>query len=139
MQLIRRFFFASFVFFSSSIFAQDLSGQYDCVGQDLHEGEFKGSVTIQIQPDYSNQQYQSYSFELSVPDFGVYRGFAAGEGMDVGIYFALEAKANEDYGVATAKFFINKDGNMAFKKFYYEPNYKGGNTGTEECVRLKNN
>lgn len=137
MKFFQILFFMLLVGGLKTLHAQDLSGKYDCIGQDLHEGEFNGMVTIQIQPDYSNEQYQSYSFELSVPDFGVYLGFMAAEGMSAGIYFALEDETTQDYGVATAKFFVNDNGELAFKKFYYEPNYKGGNTGIEECVRVK--
>ena len=29
----------------------------------------------------------------------------------------------------------NKQGKLAFHKFYYEPEFKGGNNGVEDCVK----
>ena len=122
---------------SFNICAHDFSGTYDCVGKDAHEGEYKGQVIMKLKPDLSPKGYQSYDFTLKVPEYGDYHGFAAVKGMDAGIYFGLEDKTNNDYGVGVAKFSQNKNKQWTFHKFYFEPGYKGGNTGIEDCVQQK--
>jgi hypothetical protein len=134
MQKIKWLIFILCSFYLPMAYADDFSGVYDCKGLDFHEGEYTGVVTMQLEKNHSNDNYQSYIFTLEVPGFGIYKGFAAAQGMTAGIYFALDDKANQDYGVGIAKFYKNKVGKMAFNKFYYEPNYKGGNTGTEDCT-----
>lgn len=134
MQKFKYLFFLQFIFYMSSAQSSDLSGIYDCVGFDYHEGEYMGIVTMQIDNNHSNDIQQSYFFTLEVPGFGLYKGFASAQGMNAGIYFSLDDKANEDYGVGIANFYKNKVGKLAFNKFYYEPNYKGGNTGKEVCT-----
>jgi hypothetical protein len=131
-----RLLFLALGFVGTGASAQDYSGVYDCVGMDYNEGEFVGTVTMTLEESHSNDDYQSYTFILEVPDFGVYNGFAAAKGEHAGIYFALDDKANEDYGVSTARFFTDSEGRINFHKFYFEPNYKGGNTGTEDCVMV---
>lgn len=51
------------------------------------------------------------------------------------IHFALTDPGTQDYGTGIASFKQNKQGQWSFSKYYYEPAFKGGNHGTEECVR----
>ena len=113
----------------------DFSGVYDCHGMDASEGHFMGKVTIEAVPKHSRDNAASYTYLLEVPNFGAYKGFMAAQGRDAAIYFALDDKANEDYGVGIAKFIKEEGSPLQFHKFYFEPGYKGGNTGTEDCVR----
>ena len=53
----------------------------------------------------------------------------------VAIHFALNDQKTRDYGTALATVDIDVKGTIKFQKYYYEPEYKGGNYGTEECVR----
>ena len=113
----------------------NFSGTYNCRGVDAKEGESFRTVTMEIQPNHSSGDYVSYEFILDDPQLGLYKGFASAKGMDVAIYFALDDKVNQDYGVGVAKFTRSSKGTYKFHKFYYKPDYKDGNTGIEDCIR----
>ena len=113
----------------------NFSGTYNCRGVDAKEGESFRTVTMEIQPNHSDGDYVSYEFILDDPQLGLYKGFASAKGMDVAIYFALDDKANQDYGVGVAKFTRSSKGTYKFHKFYYKPGYEDGNTGIEDCIR----
>jgi hypothetical protein len=51
------------------------------------------------------------------------------------IHFANTDPKEADYGTGLATFSKNKAGKWTFHKWYYEPAYKGGNFGTEDCVQ----
>jgi len=114
--------------------APDYSGVYACTGVDAHEGKYTGTVTMQLVPEQSVGDHGAYRFKLEVPGFGVYMGHVVSEGDKLAIHFALKDQATKDYGTGIATIRKEKNGKWAFKKFYYEPEYKGGNTGTEECA-----
>ena len=114
---------------------QDYSGVYDCTGDDSHEGKYTGTVTLTLVPSQSTQQYGAYKFKLEVPEYGVYLGEAAANGTNVAMHFALTDQSTKDYGTGIAHFKKSKTGKWVFSKFYYEPKFKGGNYGTEECTR----
>jgi hypothetical protein len=116
---------------------QDYSGVYDCTGDDAHEGKYTGKVTLAIKPEHSHDSYASYDFKLEVPGFGVYLGHAAANGNNLAMHFALTDPTTKDYGTGVATVKKNKQGKWSFHKFYYEPEFKGGNTGTEDCVSQK--
>jgi hypothetical protein len=113
----------------------DLSGIYDCQGDDSHEGKYSGTVTLQLVPSQSLNQYAAYKFKLEVPEYGTYLGQAAANGTQVAMHFALTDQSTKDYGTGIASFKKNKAGKWSFSKFYYEPEFKGGNYGTEECTQ----
>jgi len=48
--------------------------------------------------------------------------------------FANTDQKDKDYGTGIATFSRAK-GKWKFSSYYYEPEYKGGNYGTEECVQ----
>lgn len=113
------------------------SGFYTCTGNDAHEGKYTGTVTLKIKPEHSYGQYASYDFTLAVPGYGSYPGHAAVNGQQAAIHFALTDQSTKDYGTGIARFSKNRHGQWQFHKFYYEPEFNGGNTGTEVCVRTK--
>lgn len=115
--------------------SQDFSGVYDCVGNDAHEGKYTGTVTMKLKPEHSKAAYASYDFKLEVPDYGTYVGHAAANGNHVAMHFGLPEHKNNDYGTGIATMKKNKQGKWTFHKFYFEPEFKGGNTGTEDCTQ----
>lgn len=126
---------------AASSYAMDLSGTYACTGNDAHEGKYAGTVTMTLRPEHSHGADASYDFQLAVPEYGTYKGHAAVHGMHAAMHFALPMEAGEyggkthDYGTGIADFKKNANGQLSFRKFYFEPGFKGGNTGVEECVR----
>ncbi|GAB2179915.1 hypothetical protein DLREEDagrD3_01380 [Denitratisoma sp. agr-D3] len=113
--------------------APDYSGVYDCKGSDQQEGPYTGIVTLTRVKEHSTASHGAYLFKLEVPGFGAYPGHAAAEGDRMAIYFANTDPAEKDYGTGTARFAKNKEGKWRFTKFYFEPDYKGGNHGMEWC------
>lgn len=112
----------------------DYSGVYDCTGNDAHEGPYTGTVTMTLDPAQSAGSYGSYKFKLEVPGFGAYLGEAVSEGEHIAMYFALQDPSTHDFGTGLATVKRDADGRVSFHKFYYEPEFKGGNYGTEDCV-----
>lgn len=112
----------------------DLSGVYTCTGNDDKEGEYKATVTLRLVSAQSRGQYGAYSFKLEVVGYGTYLGQAATHRNDMAIHFAHVDPATRDYGTGIARFSKNKAGKWSFRKFYYEPEFKGGNHGIEDCV-----
>ncbi|WP_079436834.1 hypothetical protein [Zoogloea sp. LCSB751] len=114
---------------------EDFSGTYDCTGDDSHEGKYTGTVTLERVPAQSTAKLGAYSFKLEVPGYGAYPGHAAANGRQMAIHFALTDASTKDYGTGIATFSKTKAGKWRFSKYYYEPEFKGGNFGTETCVR----
>ena len=122
-------------------YAVDFSGVYQCTGVDAHEGQYSGTVTMKLHPEHSKGDDASYDFQLEVPDYGIYKGHAAAHGTHAAMHFALPmvkgeyGGATHDYGTGIADFQKNAKGQWTFRKFYFEPAFKGGNTGVEICTR----
>ena len=114
---------------------EDYSGVYACTGDDAHEGKYTGTVTMALKPQHSHDSYASYDFKLEVPGYGVYLGHAAAQGAHVAMHFALEDQKTKDYGTGIATMRKTAKGQWTFHKFYFEPEFKGGNTGVEDCTR----
>ena len=114
---------------------QDYSGVYDCTGNDAHEGPYTGTVTMTLNRDQSTANHGAYAFKLEVPGYGTYLGEAAAEGDKIAMHFALKDQTTKDYGTGIATIKKDKRGRLGFHKYYYEPEFKGGNYGTEDCVR----
>jgi len=51
------------------------------------------------------------------------------------MHFALTDQKTRDFGTGIATIRKNKQGKLSFHKYYYEPEFKGGNYGFEDCVR----
>jgi len=113
----------------------DFSGVYDCTGNDHKEGPYTCVVTLALVAGQSTGRYGAYSFKLEVPGYGAYPGQAAANGLDMAIHFANVDPSTKDYGTWLARFKKNKAGKWTFHKYYFEPQFKGGNHGTEDCVR----
>lgn len=113
----------------------DLSGVYTCEGQDDHEGAYQGTVTLSLVPAQSFGPYGAYLFKLEVPGYGTYPGEAAARGTEMAIHFALTDPSTKDHGTGIASFTKNAQGKWTFFKYYHEPEFKGGNFGTERCVQ----
>ena len=116
---------------------QDYSGVYDCTGSDAHEGPYTGTVTMALNRQQSVGNNGAYAFKLDVPGYGAYLGEAATAGNKMAVHFALKDQTTKDYGTGIATFSKDKKGRMGFHKYYYEPEFKGGNDGTEDCVLRK--
>lgn len=112
----------------------DLSGTYDCTGLDSQEGPYTAVVTLTGQSAHSVGRHRAYDFKMEVPGYGTYLGQAVGAGTQLAIHFALTDPATRDFGTGLAQVF-KRHGKPGFSKFYYEPEFKGGNHGTEECLR----
>lgn len=138
-----RFFAFAFLVFPALAFSaesvpftgSDYSGIYDCKGQDSHEGPYTGTVELALVKAQSTGKYGAYAFKLQVPGYGTYPGHAAGKGNVVAIYFALTDQSSKDYGTGIATFSRAKSGKLQFEKYYYEPEFKGGNWGIERCTQ----
>lgn len=113
----------------------DLSGVYACQGDDAHEGKYTAIATLQLIPEQSLGNNGAYAFKLEVPGFGSYPGHAAAQGTRAAIYFANTDPGTKDFGTGIATFKRNGHGKWTFKKFYYEPEFKGGNYGFESCTQ----
>lgn len=113
----------------------DYSGTYDCMGQDSHDGPYTGTAEFALIKAQSTGKYGAYSFKLQVPGYGTYPGHAAAKANTVAIYFALTDQSTKDYGAGLATFSIAKSGKWQFEKYYYEPEFKGGNWGIERCMQ----
>lgn len=113
----------------------DFSGTYDCKGNDSHEGEYTGTVTLNLVREQSVGRRGAYTFKLEVPGYGAYPGHAAARGKQMAIYFANTDLSTKDFGTGIATFSRTKSGKWSFSKFYYEPEFKGGNFGTEVCTQ----
>lgn len=113
----------------------DFSGVYDCSGNDDHEGKYTGTVTLELVPAQSFSEYGAYHFKLDVPGYGSYPGQGAARGKQMAIHFALTDPATKDYGTGIASFVKGKGGKWSFHKYYFEPEFKGGNFGIEDCVQ----
>jgi hypothetical protein len=111
----------------------DFSGSYACIGNDSKEGPYTGTVTLKLVRAQSSGEYGAYDFNLQVPGYGAYPGEAASHGMRMAIHFANTDPKTKDFGTGIATF-ARKGGKWSFHKYYYEPQFKGGNFGTEDCT-----
>jgi hypothetical protein len=138
-----RYLFVAFMAFSFGAFASekapftgsDFSGIYDCKGQDSQEGPYTSTVKLSLAKEQSTGKFASYSFSMDVPGYGTYPGYMAANGREASIYFALTDPSTKDFGTGIAHFSRTKNGKWRFSKFYYEPEFKGGNHGTESCIQ----
>ncbi|MFT5452541.1 MAG: hypothetical protein ACI9N9_002034 [Enterobacterales bacterium] len=133
--------FINLILLSSITYAQadfsgiDYSGTYSCTGEDSHEGKYTGTVIIKLIVNQSYKKYGAYSFTLIVPEYGTYLGQAAAHENTMAAHFVLEDQSTKDYGTGIITFEKNSEGKWTFEKFYYEPEYKGGNYGIENCIQ----
>ncbi|WP_395402335.1 hypothetical protein ACHMW6_29430 [Pseudoduganella sp. UC29_106] len=110
----------------------DYSGTYECKADDNAEGNYESIVTLKLDKVQSNGKYGAYHFKMEIPGYGDYPGHAAAYGTNMAIHFASTDAASKDYGTGIAAF-TKKAGKWSFKKYYFEPEFKGGNFGFENC------
>lgn len=113
----------------------DYSGVYDCKGKDAAEGDYSATVTLSLNKAQSAEGFGAYDFKMEVPGFGTYPGEAVAQGDKLAIYFGLDQPGSQDHGTGLATVKKNAQGKWTFRKFYYEREYKGGNHGTETCIK----
>lgn len=114
----------------------DYSGVYTCRGEDHHDGKYKGTLTLKMDRMQSTGPYGAYSLTLKVPDYGTYTGEAVSLNKTLALRFAL-SKSSDDHGLGIATVKTDHRGVVSFRKYYYEPDYKKGNWGMEECSKDK--
>ena len=119
-----------------SFTGQDLSGRYQCKGQDSHIGDFKSFIDLKINPAQSTGIHGAYDFIMTLPDNSTYDGFAAASTDSMALYFAHRDPAFKDYGVGISEIARDTEGKVSFTKYYYGPQYEGGGHGFEQCSRL---
>lgn len=112
----------------------DLSGTYDCTGKDAHDGAFKATVTLKLDPRNSPGRFAGYAYTMQVEGFGLYVGSAAAHGDHLAITFANQNPEKKDYGTGIATVQRTKSG-VKLEKYYFQPEYESGNHGFETCVR----
>ena len=113
----------------------DLSGTYTCTGHDAQEGDYSGIITLGINKDQSTGKLGSYNLKLAVPGDGDYLGQAVSDGSYLAATFASAKPGSKDYGLGLAPITQDAAGVKHFSKYYYEPEYRGGDHGTEDCTR----
>lgn len=116
--------------------APNFSGVYSCTGNDASEGAYTATVRLDLDYRHSQSNFGAYRFVLEVPGYGTYPGHAASEGQVMAIHFANTDPSTKDYGTGIAKFKKNNKGKWGFRKYYFEPEFKGGNFGFETCTQL---
>lgn len=126
---------ASLVYAKPNFSGPDLSGTYSCQGNDASEGAYTAKVKLQLIPEHSIGKNGAYSFQFDVPGYGSYPGHVATQGTAAAIYFANTDTSTKDFGTGLANFKKNSKGKWAFKKYYYQPEYKCGNHGFETCTQ----
>lgn len=125
---------SSFAFAEPAVFTgTDFSGTYNCTGNDQHDGKFTGAITLTLVPTQSTGEYGSYSLKFEAVGFGGYTGYAAARGNNMALYFANTDASTKDFGNSIVTLRKNKNDKWQFESFYYEPEYYGGNYGTEFC------
>jgi len=113
----------------------DFSGTYACQGDDSHEGPYTATVTLRKVPAHSQGRFAAYALTMDVPGYGTYLGHVTADGREAAVHFALTDPIPQDHGTGLARFTLGKEGRWRFSKYYYEPDFKGGNHGTETCVQ----
>jgi hypothetical protein len=113
----------------------DASGVYACAGDDEHDGQYKSTVTLKRVPEQSFGQYSAYTLTSEAPGLGTYLGYVAVQGRQLSMYFGLTDASAKDFGTGVASLVKGQGGKLSFHLYYYEPEYKGGNHGLEDCVR----
>ena len=112
----------------------DFTGVYQCTGLDMHEGEYKGKVTLKLKKEHSQAQYGSYDFLLEVPGYGKYPGHMAANGLSAAMHFALENQSTHDFGTGISQFSKNAIWKLQFHKFYFDKQFICGNSCFDDCV-----
>jgi len=114
---------------------EDLSGTYSCTGHDAADGDYQATVTLTMSLAQSTGTHGDYTLKMEVPGDGIYLGSVVANGDNFAITFTPTAPGSKDYGTGLGTVSSNTRGQIVLSKFYYEPEYRGGDHGTEDCVR----
>jgi len=113
----------------------DYSGIYACTGNDHRDGKYTGTLTLTLDHNQSTGQYGAYAIKMEVPGYAMYLGQATSYKNSIAIGFASTEPTSKDFGIGIATVEKTPAGKLTFRKYYYEPDYKEGNYGFEECVK----
>ncbi|WP_414449755.1 hypothetical protein AB4851_28450 [Burkholderia sp. 22PA0099] len=108
----------------------DISGVYQCAGNDIHDGDSHSTMILKLDAKYSSGKFGAY--KVTVDD--VYVGSIVSNGKQLAMDFANKDLSKHDFGVALATVNTASSGKITIKKFYYEPQYMGGGNGIETCT-----
>lgn len=111
----------------------DFTGVYACAGEDAQEGSYSVTLTFKLNRAQSVGQFGAYDYALETENSDKYRGQAVAQGYVMAMGLAFNADNKKDHGSAIATIKKNKFGRWSFRKFDYEPEYKGGNHSIESC------
>lgn len=115
---------------------EDLSGSYQCEGHDAKDGKYKATLTLTLNRTQSAWNFSAYEVKIAIPgQNGSYVGNAVADGKRLAMSFAYTDMNAHDFGTAIVAIGKDASSKVTLSKYYYQPAYKGGNYGTEECVR----
>ncbi|MCU1737981.1 MULTISPECIES: hypothetical protein [unclassified Pseudomonas] len=112
----------------------DISGTYSCIGNDIHDGDFKSVMTLTLDSQYSSGKSGSFKAKVEADQVLIYTGSIVSNGKALAMDFANVDASKKDFGVALATVSEPKKGKFKIDKFYYEPDYMGGSNGFESCT-----
>ena len=111
----------------------DISGVYTCVGHDVHDGDFKSTMTVTLDAPYSSGKHGSFKATLK-GEHDAYTGSIVSNGKQLAMDFANTDVSKKDFGVALATVTAGAKGKFKIEKVYYESQYMGGSNGVETCT-----
>ena len=112
----------------------DISGVYECVGTDVHDGEGKSEMTLTLDSKYSSGKFGGYKAKVEADGALVYNGSVVADRDHLAMNFVNVDPSKKDFGVALAKVSSPSKGKFKIEKTYYEPEYMGGGNGVETCT-----
>lgn len=113
---------------------QDLSGHYKCVIDDKHDGVFVVTDVLTRDKPHSTDKVTGYRVTI-LDERGrpsPYFGYASFDGQSLAMYSDRRAAGSRDYAIIIAQ--LTSSG---FDTHYYQPTYKGGNTGSAACLKIE--
>ena len=122
--------------------ALSLAGTYICNGYDKQEGSYNGAKLV-ITLDAKNSDFSNnYGAYKAIGGSGYIIEIAASGNSYAYYYRSAKPSKVDDHGVGTGVVIHDKDaqGNVSTEMhtFFYVPNYKGGDTVYETCVKQAN-
>lgn len=127
---------------SSTHDALSLAGTYMCSGYDNHDGSYSGTkLVLSLDPKNSNFA-NNYGAYKTIGGSGTtkYIGEISASGNSYAYYYRNATPSSvDDHGVGTGVVTHDKDaqGNVSTQMhtYFYVPNYKGGDTVYETCIK----
>jgi hypothetical protein len=146
MITISRHFLLVTALFASAAFAMpNLTGEYQCSGQDSHDGAYnhKLFITPDVKASAPERDFGAYQFTTEI-----HKGYIAAQGDAYALYFEPKDKKalgdSKDFGVGivTVTHAMDKNGKdtLTLHSSYYQPEYqrdKNGGRGLATCLKVK--